>query len=194
MVDSNIRFMANQIKTSQKGLNMNTKITTTIDLTVSKNLGQTNIRNESKSISAFVSNESKIEDLVISQLKRFLKNQGIGDMDFSLEANPTNYSSLEFFREYNGYEYQVFIRVENKNKKITFPSYCAPLETTNRRDEIIEILLNDTIEKIKQDLIIKDESFLAAIILGVGFTQIGNLSIDELETEYKAVIEQELAS
>lgn len=170
------------------------KIDTMINITVSNLSGYAAV-NDSKTIKSFVSSESKIEDLVISQLQRFLKSKGIEDMTLRLEAYPTSYSSLEYSTQHNGFNYEVFIRVETEKEKISFPEYYAPSTLINRQDEIREVLLNDTIEKIKQDLKIEDESFLAAIIMGVGFTQLSNLGDDELEAEYEAVLdEQELVS
>ncbi len=98
------------------------KIDTMIDITVSNNFGYT-VVNDSQTIKAFVSSESKIEDLVISQLQRFLMNKGIEDKTPRLEAYPTSYSSLEYSAKHNGFNYEVFVRVETEKEKITFDDY-----------------------------------------------------------------------
>lgn len=75
-------------------------------------------------------------------------------------------------------------------EKISFPDYYSSSSSTNRQDKLREILLNDTIDKIKQDLENRDESFLAAIISGEGFTQLNRLSDIKLEIKYVAILEE----
>ena len=84
---------------------------------------------------------------------------------------------------------EVFVRVEDKNgEKITFPDYWTPEITINRQDKLRTMILEDVIKKIKKDLIYDDESFLAAIISGEGFTQVNRMSDEELESEYNEII------
>lgn len=52
-----------------------------------------------------------------------------------------------------------------------------------KREVSQRVLLDNIIAKIKDDLYLGDESFLASIINGDGFKQINNLTDEELNTE-----------
>jgi len=151
------------------------------------------VASDSKTLKSFISSESKVENLVISQIQRFLKTKGIDEplliIETLLQAYEFNYSSLECVIEQNNYRYEVFVRVETNGEKITFSDYFKPIKV-DRREKITSIILDDTIEKIKQDIQYDDYSFLASIISGTGFTQINKLSDQDLENEYNAILDE----
>jgi len=151
------------------------------------------VASDSKTLKSFASSESKVEDLVISQIQRFLKTKGIDEprliIESQLIAYEFNYSSLECIFKKDNYRYEVFVRVEGNGSKIAFCNYWKPVRA-NKRDMISSFILEDTIEKIKQDMQYDDYSFLASIICGVGFTQINRLSNQDLENEYNAILDE----
>lgn len=53
------------------------------------------------------------------------------------------------------------------------------------KERMVSVILEDTIEKIRNDLYNGDESFLSNIILGNGFAQLYNLDDELLKKEYK---------
>ncbi|RLF07495.1 MAG: hypothetical protein DRJ64_02870 [Thermoprotei archaeon] len=58
-------------------------------------------------------------------------------------------------------------------------------ESSIRREQLIEELINDDITQITNDLAIGDMSYIAEILRGDGFTSFNNLTDEQLEAEHK---------